>query len=308
MEPSLAVVVPLFNHELFIEEALKSVLENSVSVSEIILIDDGSKDDGLRIATQFAENEPKIKIISNANQGAPATINEAISISNSKWIAILNSDDRFSPTKIEHCMEIAFNNPDVSFIAGGINFIDVHGNSLEEIVQTDWYERATSIYRQTGNLFVSLLEENFLVTTSNFVFTRDLWHSLGGFNDLRYCHDLDFALRAMKSFEVFVDLGYIHVEYRIHEKNTIAENIENIRLERCIVLIYHALHYGLSRANIVSKFLFRLKFKSIIKRHRFSDAHNFFKDLYESGDSLSEFQKKCLERLLLEAPDLNLRF
>ena len=46
---SIAVVIPLFNHEFFIEEALISVLENSVNISEIILIDDGSKDKGLSL-------------------------------------------------------------------------------------------------------------------------------------------------------------------------------------------------------------------------------------------------------------------
>ena len=205
-------------------------------------------------------------------------------------------------------MSIFQNDPDVSFIAGRVDIIDVNGISVKDGFQSEWYEKALSRFNQTRNLFESLLEENFLVTTSNYFFRRELWLTLGGFNELRYCHDLDFVLRALKSHKAYLDLENFHVKYRIHDNNTIAENIEKIRLERCIVLTYNALDYRSSQVNPIKKYLFDLRFRSIMQKHGFITAHEFLQVIYKTGDTFSEFHQRCVLRISKKNPALNLNF
>jgi hypothetical protein len=70
------------------------------------------------------------------------------------------------------------------------------------------------------------------------VFTRELWHAADGFQALRYCHDLDFAVFACAHSSVFLDRGCEHILYRVHNNNTIAEDHANVRVELAAVVAH----------------------------------------------------------------------
>ena len=101
------VVIPLYNHEKYIEEALLSVINQNYQIDEIIIIDDGSKDGSYQKIHNILSKHHQINLIRQENCGTAKTLNRAIDMSCSEWIAVLNSDDSFLPTKISRCAEIA---------------------------------------------------------------------------------------------------------------------------------------------------------------------------------------------------------
>ena len=99
--PSISVVLPLYNHAQYIASSLQSILAQTSPVDEIILVDDGSTDEGLGIAKKIIKKDSRARIYSQKNLGADKALNRGIEESQSEFIAVLNTDDLFLPEKIE---------------------------------------------------------------------------------------------------------------------------------------------------------------------------------------------------------------
>ncbi|MCW2284514.1 glycosyltransferase involved in cell wall biosynthesis [Rhodoblastus acidophilus] len=230
------VVIPLYNHEAYVGSALDSVLAQTLPAREIIIIDDGSRDDGAVVARKLLKDHPCATVLQQPNAGAHTTINRCIDLATSRFVAVLNSDDEFRPGKLQRCAELFDANPDVDMIFGRVALIDHAGDAIVEGGAVDWLERAHRFLGAAGQLDVALVNENFAVTTSNMVFDKSLWARNGGFQPLRYCHDLDFCFASMRNGVVLYDHEFEHVNYRIHQTNTIKENILKVRVEIACVL------------------------------------------------------------------------
>ncbi|MFL9857895.1 glycosyltransferase [Paraburkholderia madseniana] len=234
--PIISVVVPLYNHAPYIEAALGSVLSQTSAADEIILIDDGSSDNGFELAQQVLSNVPHAKTFRQENAGAHTTINRGIELSSGDYIAVLNSDDLFAPAKLECCRAILRERRDVGLIAGNLGIIDGNGVRLQSGFAIDWLDRARRFLHETKLPQLALLNENFVATTSNMVFARELWRAAGGFQSLRYCHDLDFLMFACANSSVYLDLEEEHIAYRVHPNNTIWEDQSKVRIEVAAVI------------------------------------------------------------------------
>jgi glycosyltransferase involved in cell wall biosynthesis len=229
--PTISVVVPLYNHAAYIETALYSVLRQTSPANEILVLDDGSSDDGLTKAERILANDVRAHVESQTNVGAHVTINRLFDRARSDYVAVLNSDDFFEPTKLERCRLLATSLPAPDLIVGEARIIDEANRLHEDGVAADWMQRALAA-RDTLNLpQLSVLYENWVATTSNMVISRSFWRVAGGFRNLRYCHDLDFLMTSFAKGCVAIDHGAAHIRYRVHSRNTIAEDIARIRLE-----------------------------------------------------------------------------
>lgn len=232
---TFAVVIPLYNHERYISAAIDSVLRQTRPVDEIILIDDGSIDAGFHVASELLRSDSRAHLCSQVNSGAHVAINRAIESSNSEYVAVLNSDDVFFPEKIAKSEAVFRARPNIDLLIGGVEIIDESGLAVSNGSTIDWLDRAHRFFNDTGFIGLSLLHENFAVTTSNMVFRKELWKSNSGFQALRYCHDLDFLMTSQRN-------GYIHydsakyISYRVHKTNTIKDSLSKIRVEIAAVL------------------------------------------------------------------------
>lgn len=234
--PTISVVVPLYNHARYIEAALESVLSQTSPADEIVLIDDGSSDNGFALAERVLAKVPHAKVYNQENAGAHNTINRAIGVSRGEYVAVLNSDDLFNPTKLERVRAIVHDHPGIGLIAGKPGIMDDNGVRQNAGIAIDWLLRAGNFLDETGLPQLALLNENFVATTSNMVFTRALWDAAGGFQPLRYCHDLDFLMFAYARSSVYLDRDHEHIVYRVHEKNTIKEDLAKVRVEIAAVI------------------------------------------------------------------------
>ncbi len=94
----ISVIIPVYNAEKYIEETLKSVLCQSFPAVEVLVINDGSTDDTL---TVLEKNVPDIRLLNKKNQGPAATLNKGVLSSTQPYLAFLDADDIWSPTKLE---------------------------------------------------------------------------------------------------------------------------------------------------------------------------------------------------------------
>lgn len=233
----VSVVIPSYNHARYLPEAIQSALGQSVPPDEVIVVDDGSSDGSLDILRGFGD---AIRLLPQENRGAPAALNRGIDVSRGSWIAILNSDDLFEPSRIEQALGLA-GATGADMVLGRVRLIDGGGAQLgPEAPTAEWYRRVLE-ERNGRPLATWAREHNFAVTTSNFFMSRELWERVGGFSSYRYVHDYAFLLEALavSAPRVVFEPSLVGVRYRVHGANTIAEDPEGALAQRAVMLSDH---------------------------------------------------------------------
>jgi len=231
--------MPAYNHEKYIGEAIESVINQSYTDFEFIIINDGSTDNTDKVIKAFSDK--RIRYFSQSNKDAPNTINRGISLSKGKYISIINSDDVYHKNRLETLLEYAQNN-DLLFLFTDTGFINEQSDIItdnENIKIINWKNKITKRYKRNISLVGTFFYGNMTISTSNFFFNRSVLNSVEKFNNYRYVHDYDFILRILYYYEeqtAFLD-QYEYCFYRIHENNTIKELNSNKLLQGIEVLL-----------------------------------------------------------------------
>jgi glycosyltransferase involved in cell wall biosynthesis len=239
--PEISVVIPSYNHASFIGHAVESVFSQSVTDLELIVVDDGSTDESLEVLSGFTDR--RLRLLTQANQGAHAAINRGLGVATSGYLSILNSDDLYYPLRLEKSLEVLTADRQVGLVGSFIDIIDQEGKSLGiKHGYTDaspWkLESQERTFRAGNDLHKALLTENYWSTTSNFVFSRRWLQIIGEFRPLRYAHDWDFALRMAREARLVL-LPEVLMQYRVHASNTIREDNAAMIFEICWCLAMH---------------------------------------------------------------------
>lgn len=242
----VSVVIPSYNHSSYILEAVESVLSQTHEEIELIVIDDGSSDNSLELLATV--DDQRLTVIAQENAGAHETINRGLQMARGDHLTILNSDDVYHPERLKRCLgALAENN--ANFACSWIQVIDA--NSAPTSIKRGWENMLPSWANPNsedgfwnGNSFnLNLLATNFISTTSNMIFTRELLESAGYMRNLRFCHDWDFAIRAA-AVGSCVMVEEPLVQYRVHGSNTISTNQNWMLFETCWVLAANAERFG----------------------------------------------------------------
>lgn len=190
--PEISVIIPTFNRSTTVVRAVDSVLTQSFSSYELIVIDDGSTDETARVLSPY---ENKIRYIKQTHSGVSAARNNGISLARGNIITFLDSDDYWLPDKLKVQMDFFRNNQDIS------------------IVQTEemWLRNGLRLNPQKkhkkegGNIFKRSLELC-LISPSAVAMRRELFSEYGMFDeDMPVCEDYDLWLR----LTAHIDVGYI---------------------------------------------------------------------------------------------------
>ena len=216
MAPLVSVIIPAYNHEAYIGEAIASVLAQELADFELIVIDDGSTDATAERIQAF--DDPRIRFFRQENRGAAATLNRGLELARGRYCAILNSDDCFHPKRLQVLAAKLKENPGIDLVFSLVKIINEKGESETAA----WLERGLSYFRKSQDLFSAVIRDNFICTTSNLLFRRELREKTGPFFPLRYCHDLDFILQAERVGKICLCEQAL-LSYRVHGDNTIKE-------------------------------------------------------------------------------------
>jgi glycosyltransferase involved in cell wall biosynthesis len=203
LAPRVSVVIPTYNYGRFIANAVESALAQSYQEREIIVVDDGSKDD------THARVEPymdRITYIRQENQGCSAARNTAIRAANGEWIAFLDADDLWHPRKLEVQMTYLDAHPDVALLAA---------DSMQNL-GGDWPEIVAAASPPTERISLEDVVIRSRFSPSSVVVRKDCFRKLGLFDtDLRSAEDRDMWIRIACHYS----LAQMHVPlfwYRIH--------------------------------------------------------------------------------------------
>lgn len=98
----ISVVVPIYNVEKYLENAVKSLLAQTLTDIEVILVDDGSTDDSGKIADKLGELDNRIKVVHKENGGAPSARNQGMQVSSGKYLYFMDPDDLMKPKMLEN--------------------------------------------------------------------------------------------------------------------------------------------------------------------------------------------------------------
>nr|MDJ0704594.1 glycosyltransferase family A protein [Leptolyngbyaceae cyanobacterium MO_188.B28] len=171
MPPLISVVIPVYNGQSTIQETVDSVLKQTLTDFELIVINDGSTDKTLEILE--ANPDPRIKIFSYPNKGLSASRNRGIRHAASDLITFLDADDLWSPDKLEAQRRALQAHPNADVAYSWTDYID--GDS--QFLQAGMHITAN------GNVLAKLLTVNFIESGSNVLIRQSALKSVGFFDE-----------------------------------------------------------------------------------------------------------------------------
>jgi len=229
-DPTISVIIPAYNHEAFVGEALDSVLKQSYTDFELIVIDDGSTDATAVVVENSLRNASRPwRFVRQANQGAHQAINSGLQLAHGEFLTILNSDDFYHPERLQRFVTAA-RGTERRLLFSRVSYVDERGRALpEDHPEQQRYRQSLQDSELFPTRSFELLRRNVAVTSGNLFFHRSLYREIGGFRPLRLCHDWDFLLRALL-FEEPVWLDEPLMSYRLHGANAIVRENQGNRL------------------------------------------------------------------------------
>lgn len=220
----VSVIVPVYNRADLIGSTIRSILAQTYSSFEIIIINDGSTDDTLDVLNKFVQEHPeKITILNQNNSGQVTARNNGIKNAGGEYIAFLDSDDTWLPHKLEKQMPLF--RQGVGLVYSGINEVDESGRILRTVpCEKD----------MRGDIYRQLLIKN-RMTGGSVVVKRDAIEKVGIFDpSLKAAENWDLWIRISKEFSVdYVDEPLVN--YLKHEGNMSADSPVMLNATKCIL-------------------------------------------------------------------------
>lgn len=175
--PSVSVIIPTYNRGAAIASTIDSVLAQSiVDEVEIIVIDDGSTDDTLTFLQIEYSKYAQIQIISQQNAGVAAARNRGLKEAQGEYIAFLDHDDIWLPSKLEKQRQVFQKRPEVGVVYS--HWQDFTGEQTTNTIDNSALVRKTPV----GNVYRQLLQWNFIVSMSVPLVRTSLLREVGGFD------------------------------------------------------------------------------------------------------------------------------
>lgn len=220
----ITIVAPAYNHELYIEDALSTVANQSYQNKELIVIDDVSTDSTSEIIERVISKDSfkasfpgGITFIKHEkNMDAPYSLNEGARLAKGDYIAFINTDDKYDKNRLEVMMKALEDNSS-EFAFSTAKTIDGNGNEFDYL----YFDEVLGLIDKYPRINIALLESNVVLSTGNILMTKSLFEKAGGYDArYHYIHDWNFSQKcALLTEPVFVkDTAY---NYRLHGLNTI---------------------------------------------------------------------------------------
>ena len=217
--PKVTIVLPSFNRGNLLKKSIESILNQTYTNFELIVVDDGSTDNTESVVDKIKKKDKRVIYLKHMkNMGASAARNSGIRIAKGEFIAFQDSDDIWKPNKLEKQMEIFEKTSEKTAV--------VYTGFLKILNTKKIYFPPPYIRGKEGYIYNSLLKENF-ITTQTILIRRNVFKEIGIFDEqLPRLQDWDLFLRISKSFEFkFINEPLVIVKVT---KDSISSNKENL--------------------------------------------------------------------------------
>lgn len=264
--PLVSIIIPCYNHEKYVIQALSSITEDTYSQKEIIIIDDGSSDRSVaNIKNWIMENDLNIPVIFKyrKNKGLIRTLNELISLANGKYLIPLASDDLLINNTIKERIDLLEKNKTKMVLISDAQVIDSEGGVIYESMMSDFHKTDKNNYFTDEGLINEIIF-NFAISGPVVMINKNIYDLIGKYPENLKAEDLYFYIKsACLNKILFWDKKVC--KYRIHSSNTSGINPE---LTKTVIVTYFKTLSSiptLSRKLKVIKRICGLYYYSIVK-------------------------------------------
>jgi glycosyltransferase involved in cell wall biosynthesis len=218
--PLVSVIMPAYNVEPYVGDAIRSALAQTFTDFELIVVDDGSKDGTAEIAKELARQDRRILIVQQANRGLAGARNSALRAARGEYFALLDSDDLWAPEFLERQVGILRSRQDVDIVTGNGWYLGgpKHGQIARPYPDPRPDPDLASIIGDEWSVFIMS------------VFRRRVYTEIGAFDEsMRSNEDYDFWLRAAMAGFTFVRNDRPLGHYRVRTDSLSASNVRMLR-------------------------------------------------------------------------------
>jgi glycosyltransferase involved in cell wall biosynthesis len=213
MKPFITVVIPLYNKQNYVGKTLESVLNQSFTNFEVVLINDCSTDNSFAVVAAF--DDSRIKLLSHSkNQGLSATRNTGIKNATSKYIAFLDADDLWKPDFLKEIYQLITSFPDAHLFA--TNYEEIIDDKIT-ILPANGAEKLLKNGLISNYFEKSLMQP--LYCPSSFCVKKEVFEKIGFYNEkITYGEDVDFNIRANLVYKL------VYSTCALTQYHTVSEN------------------------------------------------------------------------------------
>ena len=206
--PIVSIIIPTHNRVSLMREAVDSVLAQTFTNWELLIMDDGSADKTKTVGPLFAQGDARIRYVRQPNQGLPATRNRAIRMARGAFVAFLDDDDRWAPHKLERQLAVLEQEPEVGLVTCRAWIINETGKVVGQGEDVD-----------DEPSFKSLVERGCMANSPSSVVVRRACFDRVGLFDPRYlAGDYELYLRLSRVYRLAFIREPLYF-YRVHQAN-----------------------------------------------------------------------------------------
>jgi glycosyltransferase involved in cell wall biosynthesis len=209
--PFVSVLMPAYNAARYVAEAVESILNQSYTNFEFLIVDDGSTDDTPEILKRYAHRDPRIHLISRPNTGLVVALNEMLAKARGEYIARMDADDIALDMRFEKQVTYLNNHPECVLVGSRVQIIDPEGGELTVLGQALSHEQIVDDF---------LANRGQIIYHPAVMFRRQVVMDLGGYDDeMVEAEDLDLFLRLAEVGRI-INLPEPLLKYREHLKKS----------------------------------------------------------------------------------------
>ncbi|MGB5896888.1 MAG: glycosyltransferase [Geitlerinemataceae cyanobacterium] len=271
--PQISVIIPVYNGEKTIRETIESVLAQTFTDFELLIINDGSTDETIKIIESFGD--PRIQVFSYENAGLAASRNRGIDRATTDYIAFIDADDLWTPEKLYDQFQALQENPKAAVAYSWTDYI----NESSQVIYQGGYPTVN------GDAYAHLLLVCFLENGSNPLIRKQALLEVGGFDEsLPAAEDWDLYIRLATRYH-FVGVPRPQILYRVATDNmsshVLRQEAASLRvIEKAFAAAPEALQYlkPQSLANIY-KYLISKAFQPPLESEKYTAASRFIENI-----------------------------
>lgn len=230
----LTVVMPTYNAARHLRVAIESVLAQTFRNFTFVIVDDGSSDDTLDIVRQYAARDPRIVVHASVHRGISGTLNYALSVAQTDWVAVMHADDIMQPNRLERQLAFIAENPDLVVASSFVYYINANDKRIGQF-------RSELTTREA---VAGMLDKDYSIGFHHpaVIMRKSVVTAVGGYRDkMDGCEDLDLWTRiAREGYCVLVQPEFL-LNYRIHEGSL------SVRKHRMTTLLNQYIEFNLKR-------------------------------------------------------------
>jgi glycosyltransferase involved in cell wall biosynthesis len=211
-QPKVSVLMPVYNGSRYLREAIDSILGQTFSDFELLVVDDGSTDGSPDIVKAYTD--PRIQLIAlPTNQGLTIAPNQAHKIAKGEYIARMDCDDISLPQRLAKQVKYLDQHPDITVVGAQCIYVDTDGKIFP-------YQNTLRCAREHASIRWTASYECPFIHSSAMYRKQVVWDTLGGYNEnISFAEDFELWLRLLSNGYKGSNMDEILVRYRVHPKS-----------------------------------------------------------------------------------------